>query len=437
MSDQLDSRRLLLFSHETTLSGAPLALAHLAGWLHDHGRSVVVAAPEPGPIAELLQARGIEVILDSSFLTDPARARLNELVRGYDLVVANTLASWPMVRASHAAGVPVIWYLHETLVAFDLIRKIPAIEPTFALADLLITPTRQTARIYQDIARTKVEVVPYGIPDAAAIAATKRTTDAVSFVALGSYEPRKGQDILVEAIARLAPEVRSRGRFTMAGRVLDQSFFEKLSARAAGLENVELGGALDHAGSLQLLADADVLICPSRDETMPISIIEAMSLGKTVISANVGGVSEWLRDGVNGRVVPPNDPEALARAMSECVNDPDSAPGVRRGRAKNFFAALHPRAFRRTFCGRDRPHDQGPGAGAGRRAAPVRRMDLAVRHTSKRRPHRIETRTPRAPRASAHFHSPAGLQSRPPVAGRGDRFGEGAELRALGALHRG
>ncbi len=182
---------------------------------------MVVAAPEQGPIADLLQARGLEVILDSSFLTDPARARLNELVRGYDLVVANTLASWPVVRASHAAGVPVIWYLHETLVAFDLIRKIPAIEPTFALADLLITPTRQTARIYQDIARTKVEVVPYGIPEAAAIAATKRTTNAVSFVALGSYEPRKGQDILVEAIARLAPEVRSRGRFTMAGRVLD------------------------------------------------------------------------------------------------------------------------------------------------------------------------------------------------------------------------
>ncbi len=131
---------------------------------------MVVAAPEQGPISELLQARGIEVILDSSFLTDPARARLGELVRDYDLVVANTLASWPMVRASHAAGVPVIWYLHETLVAFDLIRKIPAIEPTFALADLLITPTRQTARIYQDIARTKVEVVPYGIPEAAAIA---------------------------------------------------------------------------------------------------------------------------------------------------------------------------------------------------------------------------------------------------------------------------
>ena len=63
-----------------------------------------------------------------------------------------------------------------------------------------------------------------------------------NFVVLGSYEPRKGQDILVEAIARLDPgSGEPRAFFQVAGRVLDQTFFEELQARAARLENVELG----------------------------------------------------------------------------------------------------------------------------------------------------------------------------------------------------
>ena len=49
------TRPILLFSHETTLSGAPLALYYLACWLNEHGTPPVVAAPENGPISDLLQ----------------------------------------------------------------------------------------------------------------------------------------------------------------------------------------------------------------------------------------------------------------------------------------------------------------------------------------------------------------------------------------------
>ncbi|MDQ2659334.1 MAG: glycosyltransferase [Verrucomicrobiota bacterium] len=355
--------RLLLFSHETTLSGAPLALVHLAGWLQDHGWAVTVAAPEVGPISERLQADGIEVIIDDTFLTDPKRTRLNELVAGFDLVVANTLASWPLIHAAHATGIPVIWYLHETLVAFDLIGKIPEIRPTFALADLLVTPTQQTAQIYRGIARTPIEVVPYGIPEPVATKGAKGLAEPVKFVAIGSYETRKGQDVLVAAITRLQPEVRRRARFIFAGRVLDQQFFEQLQTAAMGLEQVEFGSALDHRGALQLLADSDVLVCASRDETMPISIIEAMALGKGVISVNVGGIAEWLRDGMNGRLIPPNDPDALAEAISAWVEHPEMTDALRATARRTFerhftldqFGERFAAAIERTLRREERP----------------------------------------------------------------------------------
>jgi GT2 family glycosyltransferase len=66
----------------------------------------------------------------------------------------------------------------------------------------------------------------------------------------------------------------------------------------------------------------DALILPSRDEAMLFSIIEAASLAKPVLGADVGGVSEWIHDGLNGLLVPEDKPAALASAINRCVGAP-------------------------------------------------------------------------------------------------------------------
>src|SRR4051812_1447444 len=107
--------RVLFISHETTLTGAPIQLLHFVRALQAMDWNPVVAAPEAGPISDLLVSAGVEVVLDHTLLTDPDSTRLRALSRDFAVVVANTIASWPAVRAAHAEAVPVIWYLHETL----------------------------------------------------------------------------------------------------------------------------------------------------------------------------------------------------------------------------------------------------------------------------------------------------------------------------------
>jgi hypothetical protein len=107
----------------------------------------------------------------------------------------------------------------------------------------------------------------------------------------------------------------------MAGRVLDADFFARLQTASDARPNVTLLNALDHAAAMALLHEADVLISPSRDETMPIVILEAMGAGKAVITTDVGGVREWIHDELNGLVVPPENPEALAAAVARCGKD--------------------------------------------------------------------------------------------------------------------
>lgn len=318
--------RVLFFSHETTLSGAPMQLLHLVRELRRAGWELTFAAPEAGPISEALAADGIPLILDGSFLVDPLHAALRQACRGFDLAVANTIASWQVIEAAHAENVPAIWYIHETRVGVRLIHEIPPLQPALRKAKRIVTPTQETARTYEALTAAQIEVVPYGIPD---LGFQPRTaSDLTSFVMLGSYEPRKGQDVMLDAIERLPAEALQRCRFTFAGRPLDNQLFARVEAAAAQMPNVTALGGVNHRESQQLLAEHDVLVCSSRDETMPIAILEAMSTGRAVISTDVGGIREWLQDGLNGWLVPPENPAALAAAIGRVAADSQARAAI-------------------------------------------------------------------------------------------------------------
>jgi glycosyltransferase involved in cell wall biosynthesis len=316
----MDPRRLLLVSHEMTQSGAPLALFYLASWLQRNGWQPLVSAPEHGPISALLENAGVPVQIDPELLIDPGRKKLRALSRGCALVVANTITTWPAVEAARRENIPVIWYLHETLVAVRFIKQISQVRDALQMAELIVVPTVQTARVLAGASRTRIEVVQYGIPEPENPGQQANDT-SLSFIALGSFEARKGQDVLVQAIGKLDRTTRSKTSFKIAGRILDRLFFEDVRRQSSSLENVELIEGLDHDAALSLLSVADALICPSRDETMPISIIEAASLAKAIISTDVGGVGEWIHDELNGLLVPPENPQRLADALARCARD--------------------------------------------------------------------------------------------------------------------
>ncbi|MFN2475454.1 MAG: glycosyltransferase [Chthoniobacterales bacterium] len=353
--------RVLLFSHETTLSGAPMQLLHLARELIAAGWSVTFAAPEPGAISELLVAENTPVIFDPTFLTDLSHVALRELCPRFDVVVANTITSWPVVHAAYIERVPVIWYIHETRVGVHLIGEIPQIRPSLREADLIVTPTRETARIYEALTSAPIEVVPYGIPDLGFSAASP--SDVVRFLLLGSYEPRKGQDVMMAAIERLDSSTLQRCQFTFAGRPLVREIFERLKNTAAKFPNVEIHDGVDHQTARHLMAAHEVLVCSSRDETMPIAIIEAMSLGRAVISTDVGGIREWLKEELNGWLVPAEDSDALAGAITRAVADDrprrEFASAGRRTYEQHFRLASFTKRFaevlRRTAATRPAP----------------------------------------------------------------------------------
>ncbi len=314
----LSQRRLLIVTHEMTLSGAPIQLACLVQWLQHRGWNTVVVAPEPGPLVAKLE--GIEIIYEPLLLIDPAYGALRRLAPQFDVVLANTIATWEAVQACRFEHVPVVWYIHETQVGAQLMQLIHMIEPSLGLADAVITPTCATARVYAPFMRRQIDVIPYGIP--AVNPGTPSSTGKLRFVVVATYESRKGQDLLIEAVRQLSAGTSARTLFQFVGRALDEPFYAALRERSSDLDNVEFLGPLEHEQALEMMREADVVVCPSRDETMPIVLLEAFSISKAVVSFDVGGIREWIRDGFNGLLVPAEDVSAMAAAIEQIAGDP-------------------------------------------------------------------------------------------------------------------
>src|SRR5690606_121092 len=86
---------------------------------------------------------------------------------------------------------------------------------------------------------------------------------------------------------------------------------------------VEYVGWVDGQKKNDLLLQCNVLILPSYNEGLPISILEAMSYGKAIIATTVGGIPEIVSDNENGFLFTPGDKETLAFLIKKFTTDPE------------------------------------------------------------------------------------------------------------------
>jgi glycosyltransferase involved in cell wall biosynthesis len=131
--------------------------------------------------------------------------------------------------------------------------------------------------------------------------------------------PRKGIDLLLAALARLAQQ-GLRPALWIAGQGLARPALEK-QARELRLEDRVrfLGQRSDVA---DLLSACDVFILPSRHEGLGVAALEAMAAGRAIVATRVGGLAEAVVHERTGLLVPPEDPAALATALARLLCDP-------------------------------------------------------------------------------------------------------------------
>lgn len=149
-----------------------------------------------------------------------------------------------------------------------------------------------------------------------------RTGDCISFLYVGWMIAAKGIWDLLDAAALLKKQTTTSFRLRLIGPAFGQEGEIQARIRAACLEGiVDYGGRLSQQGLLQEFHAAQVFILPSHFEGFPVALLEALSCGLACVATNVGGCFDILDRGKAGILTEPHNPQELANAMVQLMND--------------------------------------------------------------------------------------------------------------------
>lgn len=317
----------------------------------------LVGLPEDGPFASELRRRGVETLTlplgryrsgRKSFrdmMTFPLRSihcgvRLAQIIRRRNirLVYINgprcLLAG---VLAARLTGTSSLFHLHLTMTrsteifvteraAAHATKIVACCETAAAVLLKRSSSFARTLQVIYNPVRTLVSKAALSPPREARSASLMNSAHPIVGV-VGRICPQKGQHIMLGAAARL----RRHGRdvqVVFLGAPCENSAEDaayarslKSSARQLGLEErIEWPGyQLDPN---PYYAAFHVLVIPSTaSEGLPLAALEGMQWGIPVIGSGIGGITEIVRDGVNGLLVPPQDEEALADSLERFLCD--------------------------------------------------------------------------------------------------------------------
>lgn len=154
-------------------------------------------------------------------------------------------------------------------------------------------------------------------------------------LALGRLHRNKGFDTLITALPAIAD-----ARLVIAGEGPERAALAALAAQHGVGDRVHLPGWRDDQAAL--LAAADIHVCPSRHEPLGNVVLEAWSAGRPVIAAASQGPVELIADGIDGVLVPVDEPAALAGAIMALIAQPARAQALAAAGRASWAARFAP-----------------------------------------------------------------------------------------------
>jgi glycosyltransferase involved in cell wall biosynthesis len=287
--------RILQVSSPLQLGGGETHVLELTSALRQRGHDVVVAGRRGGavnPEVELPFRNALDV--GTVF-------RLRSLLKKerFDIVHAHVARDYPLVTSA-ASRLPV-----KVVLTRHLLYPIRS-NVLYRRVNGWIAPTTQILKTLAPLKPRASAVIPNWV-DLEKFAFTPHPTHRPMILGLlGQVSPHKGHDDAIEAVRILG----SSYRLIVAGKG-ETGYLSKLKRKSEGLP-VSFSGFVSQP---EFFDEIDVLIVPSWEEPFGIVVLEGMASGIPVVATSTGGPLDIIRSGIDGLLIPPRNPEALANAI--------------------------------------------------------------------------------------------------------------------------
>lgn len=245
-----------------------------------------------------------------------------------DLVHCNNTRQYKGVVAAKLSGKKVIWHLQDTSNPKLIKALFFLLAP---LADSFIVAGKRVGEYYlknpflrHNPAKTIQAPVQTGYFNPAECDPDPRMAapSGLNIVSVGNINPIKGYEYFIEAAAILS-KIDKNLNFWIVGKNYKNQikYFQKLQrlTQDKGLDNFRFYGPSSEVRTV--LKAADIYVCSSIAEASPISVWEAMSMKKAIVSTDVGDVKRFVKNDDSGFIVPIRDSKALADRIKMLIQD--------------------------------------------------------------------------------------------------------------------
>lgn len=309
-------KKILIATSNLGYHGGAMVCIFLANALLEEGYSVTIAAPigDAAFIKEYSQ-KGIQL----EVLEGLPYAKFENIgwILKFDIVIANT---YPMILLALEISerVRTVLWLHESKNVYS--------EMSFWRSDIEQKLLKTKLKIYavSEMARDnfcgevgyrkeQVTIFEYGIPSVLDGQADRNGT--VTFAVVGTIYPLKQQKLFTDAVELLNKRQQNDNRFWIIGKIADQEYAKKILKQIENKPYIQYLGGKSQKELSALYDNIDVVVVCSKQESLPIVVVEAFMRGKTCIVCDNTGISKYITDKVNGYLYKTNDVGELAAAM--------------------------------------------------------------------------------------------------------------------------
>lgn len=309
-------KRVLVFSHELSLTGAPLILVQAVECLKKMNYDVIVVSPVDGPLRETYLKSNVPVMIEPELFSD---FEYIKIVYDFDFVIACTVCLWQVIEVLGKTDIPVLWWVHDSRMGYVNWLRYVLPETIGDNIHLYCGGDYAQKVILEYRPKYSSQILLYGLEDFSdKIGNTLKRehwnipSDKIAFANIGQIISRKGQDVLVAAIEKLPDELLRQSVFIFVGGVVDRKIYNNImELQKRYPDNIRYIEQISHEDLKQFYREIDCIVCSSVDDPLPAFVAEGLMMSRLVICSKNTAFNGLIEDGKNGYLFESGNVEML------------------------------------------------------------------------------------------------------------------------------
>jgi len=306
-----NKKKVLLVVHELTRNGVSVVMMHTAILLKKMGYEVLLTALIGGGLEEELKQANIDFISNINIFYRGQQTK--EFVTRFDFSIMGTVGIADVVDAISDTNIPIMWWMHESNDENFADFSVPKADNIhyYAGGQRVVECFK---KYYHD---RKIEKLLYFLPEINKKITTQNDVMRISVIGFINY--RKAQDVFISAVEKIPDELRKNAIFDLVGPVMEPII--DLDKIMGSIENINYLGEMTQDELSKYLETVDLLVCPSRDDPMPVVVTQAMQYGIPCLVSDQVGQKEYINNGIDGYIFESENVDELSGILAKCIEN--------------------------------------------------------------------------------------------------------------------